>query len=544
MKIISLSLFILCGCGLLRAAEPVLPSPKQVLWQQMEQIMFVHFAPNTWQQTEKDDRSLPLGRINPTQLDVNQWIDAAESFGAKMILFVAKHTGGFCWWQTESTGYSIKNTPYKNGQGDLLDTLAKACFERGMKLGIYIYPGDDTWGAYIGGGGRTQDPARQEGYNRVLRMQWEEVLSRYGRQIAEIWFDGSLIVPLEDIIKTHAPDAVVFQGPFADIRWVGNEKGECPYPNWYTVPTAEGRSGVATAEQSNPDGELWMPVEVDVPLKNHNWFWSSINSKNLRTREELINIYYKSVGRGAMLLLNAAPDTTGRIPAEDMELYKWLGDEVRNRFGESVAETSGQGDTLLLALPQATVIDHVMIQEEIAMGQRVRRYVIEGFSEGGWKTLAEGQSVGQKRIEIFEPARVEAVRLRVTESSFRPLISRLAAFRAGPLPADPSIGARGEHKAGEVTLGPGGAFELDLSPRIPTAGQYTLRLQVGTFNIRPETTELWLQGVETPGFATILVDRTVALNITAHPDGKPGSIVVKGTMGDKYAGKSLSLFLK
>ena len=210
--------------------KPALPTPQQVQWQNMERTMFVHFAPNTWQGTELDNRSTPLSRINPEKLDVNQWIDAAESFGAKMIIFVAKHVGGFCMWQTESTEYSIKNTTYKNGKGDVLDELAKACFDRGMRLGIYIYPGDDTWGAYLGGGGKTKDPAKQEGYNKVLRMQWEEVLSRYGTQIHEIWYDGGLVVPLEDIVKKYAPNAIVFQGPFASIRWVGNEQGIAPYP--------------------------------------------------------------------------------------------------------------------------------------------------------------------------------------------------------------------------------------------------------------------------------------------------------------------------
>ena len=159
---------------------PALPTPEQLQWHDMELTMFVHFAPNTWQGQDLDDHSTPLERINPSKLDVHQWIDAAELLGARMILFVAKHVGGFCWWQTETSDYSIKNTPYKDGRGDLLKELSEACWQRGMKLGIYIYPGDRTWGAYLGGGGRTRDPSKQEGYNAVLRKQWEETLSSYG----------------------------------------------------------------------------------------------------------------------------------------------------------------------------------------------------------------------------------------------------------------------------------------------------------------------------------------------------------------------------
>ena len=130
-----------------------IPTPQQLLWHDMEISMFVCLDPCTWQGQEYDDHSTPLERINPTKLNVNQWIDVAESLGAKMILFVAKHVGGFCWWQTETSDYSIKNTPYKNGQGDVLKELSQACWQRGIKLGIYVYPGDRTWGAYMGGVG-------------------------------------------------------------------------------------------------------------------------------------------------------------------------------------------------------------------------------------------------------------------------------------------------------------------------------------------------------------------------------------------------------
>ncbi|NTW26624.1 MAG: alpha-L-fucosidase, partial [Lentimicrobium sp.] len=194
--------------------KQALPSPAQVLWQEMEQTMFIHFDPATWQGSAYDNHSTPLSKINPANLDVNQWIDVAESWGARMIIFVAKHVGGFCWWQTETTAYSIKSTPYKNGKGDVLAELAEACKSRGMKLGVYIYPGDESFGAYLGGGGRTKDPGKQEAYNQILRKQWTEVLSRTPG-ITEIWFDGSVIVPLEDIIRQYAPDAIVFQGPFA-----------------------------------------------------------------------------------------------------------------------------------------------------------------------------------------------------------------------------------------------------------------------------------------------------------------------------------------
>ncbi|MDR1864125.1 MAG: alpha-L-fucosidase [Bacteroidales bacterium] len=507
--------------------------------------MFLCLDPCTWQGREYDDHTTPLDRINPDRLDVNQWIDAAESFDAKMILFVAKHTGGFCWWQTETSGYSIKNTPYKNGKGDVLDELAKACFDRGMKLGIYIYPGDDTWGAYNGGGGKTKDPDKQEGYNRVLRKQWEEVLSRYGNQLTEIWFDGSVIVPLEDVIKKHAPSAIVFQGPFADIRWVGNERGFCPYPNWYTVKAKDGVTGIATAEHNDPEGDMWLPVEVDVTLRNHYWFWSSTNEQYLRSLDDLMTIYYQSVGRGATLLLNATPDTTGLIPAADMALYRTYGGEIRKRFETSVAETSGNGNTLELRLDHPAIIDHVIIQEDIVFGQRVRQYAIEGFTENKWTQLSNGLSIGQKRIERFSPVEVTSVRLRVDESAFPPVIKRFAAFYAGPdNDGKPSgLETKTEKDIGTCRISSGGHFEFDLSPYIPLAEQYTLRFKSREEVVRPAHVSLWLQGVETPDFAAVHTDGSIHVNITAYPGMKKGSIVIKGRF-DKKPAKACRLYIQ
>jgi alpha-L-fucosidase len=522
----------------------VLPSPQQVLWQEMEQIMFLCLDPCTWQGRELDNHSTPLSCINPTKLDVNQWIDAAEAFDAKMILFVAKHTGGFCWWQTETTDYSIKNTPYKNGKGDVLDELAKACFVRGIKLGVYIYPGDETWGAYVGGGGKTKDPALQEGYNKVLRRQWEEVTSRYGKQITEIWFDGSIVIPLEDIILKNCPTAIVFQGPFANIRWVGNERGIGPYPNWYTVKAEDAKTGVATAEHGDPDGDVWMPVEVNTVPRYHYWFWSTANHKSLRSFDEMMDIYYQSVGRGGLFLLNAAPDTTGLIPELDMELYRDFGKEIRRRFGKSIAETAGKGNKVELHLKTPTLIDHVIIQEDIEMGQRVRRYSVEGLKNGKWTTLASGLSVGQKRIERFAPVKVKAVRLRVTESSYPPVIKRLAIFHTGISKERLlSSGEKLERNTGELPVSSNGSFEYDVSPYIPMAEQYILSVKAEQDTVKFSKLSLWLQGVETPGFATILADGTARINITAMPDMKKGSIVIKGELENKPA-QPCKLFIK
>ncbi|HBS86385.1 MAG: hypothetical protein A2W91_19415 [Bacteroidetes bacterium GWF2_38_335] len=510
---------------------PAMPTPEQVLWQDMELSMFVHFAPNTWEGTETDNRVTPLARINPEKLDVNQWIDAAESFGAKMIIFVAKHAGGFCMWQTETTDYSIKNTPYKNGKGDILDEIAKACFERGMKLGIYIYPGDDTWGAYAGGGGRTKDPTKQEAYNKVLRMQWEEVLSRYGKQISEIWYDGGLVVPLEDIVKKYAPDAIVFQGPFASIRWVGNEQGFAPYPAWNGVKTEDAKTGIATADHGNPDGKSWLPLEVDVPLKDHNWFWSPTNSKNLRNAGQLMDMYYKSVGRGAVLLLNSAPDTTGLIPAEDMAIYKEFGEEIKKRFLNCIATTEEKGEVITTEFAAKTMADHVVICEDIIFGERVREYVVEYRSGGQWLEISRGTSIGHKRIEKFDPVEAEAVRVRFLKYSYLPVIRELSVYYSGITDESNQLTAdKKDVLVASQTITKTGKFEIDLTGYIKKAGQYKVIAKSNGKAMTFDEVAVFLHGVETPGFAAAKDDGSCNLNITAHPTGEKSSIILKGKL--------------
>ena len=228
------TLTLLCGPPSVPAADPVSevklarPTPQQYAWHEQERIQFVCLDPCTWQGREYDNHSTPLSAINPAQLDTDQWCRAAKLWGAKEILFVAKHTGGFCWWQTDTTQYGVKETAWKTGRGDVLAELSASCRKHDLTLGIYVYPGDDTWDAPMGSGGRTRDPAKQEAYNQVFRQQLTEVLTRYGK-ITEVWFDGSCVIDVSDILQQHAADAVIFQGPQATIRWPGTESGKLPY---------------------------------------------------------------------------------------------------------------------------------------------------------------------------------------------------------------------------------------------------------------------------------------------------------------------------
>ncbi|MHB8968898.1 MAG: alpha-L-fucosidase [Pirellulaceae bacterium] len=456
------------------------PSAAQYAWHEQERIMFVCLDPCTWQGREYDDHSTPLSQINPTQLDTDQWCRAATLWGAKEILFVAKHTGGFCWWRTETTKYGIKETAWKGGRGDVLAELSASCRKHGLNLGVYIYPGDDTWDAPIGSGGRTKDPAKQEAYNQVFRQQLTEVLTQYGK-MTEVWFDGSCVIDIRDILEQQAADAVIFQGPQATIRWPGTESGKLPYPAWNSLASKDLQTGGATAAQGNPAGDAWAPLEADTTLYNHNWFWSADNEKKRKSIPELMDIYYKSAGRGGVLLLNSTPNTNGLIPADDLVLYEAFGKEIARRFSQPLAEVKDQrGTGVELPLPQSTLINHVVIREDYRAGERIREYVVEGLRGGEWSALSKGTSVGRMKIDLFRPVNVTQVRLRVTQSAAEPLIRSLATFYVEGVSA-------GSLTTGRPTTASGFHSEPYVAPR---ATDDDMNTRWGTTD---DTTACWLE---------------------------------------------------
>lgn len=401
-----------------------IPTPQQAAWQDYEIGMFLCMGPNTWQDREYDDLSTPLDKINPSKLDAEQWIHAAEDMGAKYIVFVAKHTGGFCLWQTETTDYSIGHTTWRGGKGDMLADLAASCKKHGMPLGVYVSPADLQFKA--GGGGKCATPEAQAVYDKVYRQQLTEVLSRYG-EMMEVWFDGSLVIDVSDILAKHAPKAMVFQGPQATIRWVGNENGTAPYPAWNSVSEKDGKSGIATAKDGDLAGTAWLPNECDARIRKH-WFWNSKNAGTLKSVDQLMKMYYESVGHGAVLLLNHTPDTTGLIPEADVKRGAEFGAEIKRRFGKPIAETIGRGSEVVLKLKKAAVIEHVIIMEDITQGERIREYTVDGQVAGKWQKLSSGTAVGHKKIDRIKPATVTAVRLKCTKSAAEPIIRKLAAY--------------------------------------------------------------------------------------------------------------------
>jgi len=460
--------------------ELATPSAIQFQWHEQERIMFVCLDPCTWQGREYDNHSTPIERINPTKLNTDQWCETAQLWGAKEILFVAKHTGDFCWWQTETTNYGIKDTPYKDGKGDVLIELSESCKKYGLNLGIYVYPGDDTWGAGIGSGGRTKDPAKQEAYNKVYRTQLEETLTKYG-DITEVWFDGSCVIDVSDILEKYAKDAVIFQGPHATLRWAGTESGKLFYPYWNTVKSEILKTGVATEVDGDPDGDAWAPVETNTTLYDHYWFWSPEKEKKRKSLDELMECYYRSVGYGSVFLLNSTPDTNGLIPEADRKLYKAFGDEIDRRFKTPVASLEEQkGTVVTLDLPGKKKINHVVTMEDYRLGHRIREYEIEGLVDGNWKVLCRGQSVGRMKIDYFDDIEVSKIRLNVTRHVHEPVIRKLAACYVEdfvPPPEQPvRLGLSWRNIAAFDTKERRN-LEVDLTGKIRMPGQFIVKVE-------------------------------------------------------------------
>ena len=426
------------------------PTAQQLLWHEQELGMFFHydipvFKPG-WNFRQWDKRPGPE-IYNPDKLDTDQWISAATALGAKYVVLVAKHCTGFLQWQTDLYPYGCKQAPWRGGKGDLVKDFVESARRAGLKVGLYAstsangYLNVDNPG--IVNRGRGGDEAAQKHYNRICEQMCTELYSRYG-ELFEIWYDGGVLAPekggpdLVPIMAKHQPNAIIFSGPDNaknPIRWIGNERGVAPYPCWGSTDagTADGgdRERRNARNYGSPDGRFWAPGECDVPLYPDKWMWGDPGCWRRWSRDQLTDMYYRSVGRNCNLLLNANPDNHGLVPEGDIAEYKWIASMIKERFGSplATAEGKGPGNVLELSFAAPMPVNQVVLQEDIREGHHIRKYIVEGeLAEGGVKTLCEGTCIGHKRIQMFAPEAVRKLRLRVTEEKGAPLIRSLAAM--------------------------------------------------------------------------------------------------------------------
>lgn len=452
------------------------PTPGQVEFQNMGFGLFVHWSPSVYQGTEGDNLKTPRDKINPDRFDAGQIVRAAQACGAGYVVFVAKHVGGYCAWQTRTTDYALTTSPWKNGKGDMVGELAEACRAAGIKFGVYLCPRDDN--QKIGNGGVAASPDKQAEADAVYREQLTELLTRYGTMF-EVWFDGGNRIPVNDLLDKHAPEVVTFQGRrHGSSRWVGTEHGHAPYPCWNTVKWKDGEIpqwGPGTA-----DGNLWAPAECDVSILRPNWFWRPGSDARVLGLDALTEIYYLSLGRSANLLLNITPDDHGAIPEVQLKRLAEFGDDIRARFGTPLATTTAvfkdSTGALDLVLDSAKSVDHIRLREDIRGGERVRKFTVRGKSAGGkWITLASGSQIGARQIIPFAPAMLTALRLEIAESVGPPAVMEFAAFDVDR-PVPPLAyreGGRVAMRAPKLERSQDGTFSLDCpSPDWDT--RYTL----------------------------------------------------------------------
>ncbi len=445
----SLLLSAVAASGL-RAEQPfgAVPSPRQIAWSKLEFCNFLHFTVNTftdkeWGYGDEDPRV-----FNPTHFDADAIAEVLQQAGSKGVILTAKHHDGFCLWPTKTTDHSIRNSPYKNGKGDIVRELSEAAARRGLRFGIYVSPWDRHQASY----GRPE-------YLTIYREQIRELLSSYG-PLFEIWHDGAnggdgyyggarekrVIDKLHyyDWPGTWAlerklqPGACLFSDVGPDIRWVGNEKGIAGQTCWatYTPRSPNGGPGSPgdTIEAENNtgtrNGKYWMPAECDVSIRP-GWFWHASENDKVKTPDELFDLYLKSVGRGASFLLNVPPDRRGLIHENDAASLREFGRRIRETFGRDLAPEAARstvGNAIILDLPRETIVRYVRLREEIALGQRIGAFAIDRWNGGDWQEMGKGTSIGICRIVPIEAVKAKRVRLRILKTEAPPKIAEFALY--------------------------------------------------------------------------------------------------------------------
>jgi alpha-L-fucosidase len=435
------------------------PTPEQAAWQDAELGMFIHFDIEVFDEHYSHAHpvadtnrpalgAIPASRFNPTKLDTDQWLAVAKSLGAKYAVFTAKHGSGFLMWQSDLYPYGVKQSPWRDGKGDVVRDFIASCKKYGIEPGIYCSAGGHSWWnlhhdkvvyrhGQISGG-----PLAVKDFLNMDLAMYADLFQRTG-PLFYVWLDGGVnpfgdrIIP---VLEKYEPRAVVFNGPSNGLpaglaRWSGNEKGSAPYPLWNTINTRNDQLDRGAGE---PDGKYWIPVEGNVPLRYHVWIWRADDADKILSLSSLMTMYLDTVGRGCNFIINANIDSDGLVPEADARRFKEFGDTIRKWFGTSLAETNGTGNVVELKLPEPREINFVTLMEDIRLGQRIRGYEVDGLVDGGWEKLCDGESVGHKRIQQFARTKVAAIRLRVTRAVAMPLIRKLAVYNIQTLTPDPN----------------------------------------------------------------------------------------------------------
>jgi alpha-L-fucosidase len=439
----------------------------------MEYYMFVHFTVNTFIDKEWGYGDESESVFNPSELDCRQWAGVAKEAGMKGIVITAKHHDGFCLWPSQFTEHSVKNSKWKDGKGDVLTELRKACDEYGLKMGVYLSPWD-----------RNSQLYSTPEYIGYYRDQLRELLTKYG-DIFEIWFDGANggdgyyggarerrtidrktyydWPNTHKIVRELQPMAVMFSDAGPDVRWVGNENGRGSLTNWSLLKKDELYPGGDFAKilgEGHEDGNYWVPAEVDVSIRP-GWFYHQRQDSMVRTPENLMELYYSSVGRNSNLLLNVPPDRRGLLHENDvktlLDFKRLLDKEFVSDIakGKKIYATSTRGKKfaasfindgnpetywatndyqtaadIIIDLGIETEVNRIILQEYIELGQRVQEFKVSAFANGGWTPVISGTTIGYKVIRKFPVIKTSKIKITISKSKACPVISNIELYRA------------------------------------------------------------------------------------------------------------------
>ena len=524
----SLSLFcalmLVCTVSAAIAAAPPapygpVPSVRQLKWHEMEAYGFLHFSMNTFTDKEWGYGDEPESAFNPTAFDADQIVQTAKDAGLSGLMLTCKHHDGFCLWPSKFTEHSVKNSPWKNGEGDVVREISDACHRHGLKFGVYLSPWD-----------RNHKDYGTPEYITYFRNQLRELLTNYG-PIFEVWFDGAnggdgyyggarerrsidnkTYYDWDNtwkIVRELQPDACMFSDGGPDVRWVGNESGFAGETCWATVNregTFPGHADGRILNQGLRNGKDWLPAEVDVSIRP-GWFYHKSEDGAVKSVAHLLKIYFESVGRGANLILNIPPDRRGLIHENDAKaLREWrrilnatfekdlaAGADVtasNTRGGDNQFSPSNVVDgkrnsywstddgvtapEIVLDLRQPATFNVVRIREYLPLGQRVDSFALDAWTDGKWQEFAAGTSIGSQRLVTTQFITTTKVRLRITGAPVCPAISEVGLFAMPPLLSEPKIS---RDRSGMVHLscenpGPAIRYTLDGSEPTETSSLY------------------------------------------------------------------------
>jgi alpha-L-fucosidase len=438
-----------------------LPTRQQLAWHEMEFYLFIHFGPNSFTDKEWGEGNEPEDAFNPSNLDCRQWCRIAKASGARGIIITAKHHDGFCLWPSKYSTHTVRESKWKNGQGDVLKELSIACKETGLKFGVYISPWD-----------RNHPDYGTDKYNDVFVNMIKEIFQNYG-PVWELWWDGANgegpngkkqnydWKRFENTVRQYSPKTVVFSDIGPDIRWVGNENGIAGDPNWNFLDTAGFKRGIGapptdTLNHGNYNGVKLIPAECDVSIRP-GWFYHASEDDKVKSPQQLFELYLKSVGRGANFLLNVPPDRRGMIADKDsvslVEFKKLKNESFSNNIlkqaatyyefsnkdltGESLALRSFDANSagyainlqnFVVQMQQPSKINCIVLREAIHLGQTVRKFSIILYNGDKIVSQIPGTSVGRKRILTFPAVTVTSFKVYLQDAMGNDNISGIAAY--------------------------------------------------------------------------------------------------------------------